>query len=86
MKRICNTKRRIVDVIVFYREKNIQLQLVNPPTMPLEALMIPDNQLIVTPMALTEEQVVMLYFFLFHSPGHTLDIFCSNLAVLVNTV
>ena len=35
-------KWRIVDVIVFYREKNIQLQLV-PPTMPLEALLIPDN-------------------------------------------
>ena len=37
MKRIRNTNDRLVDVIVFYPQKNIKLQPV-APLMPLEAL------------------------------------------------
>ena len=42
MNRIRNTNQRLVDVIAFYRKENIKLQFV-PPSMPLEALLIPDN-------------------------------------------
>ena len=41
MNRIRNTNQRLVDVIVFLK-KNIKLQSV-PPSMSLEALLIPDN-------------------------------------------
>ena len=41
MNKICNTDHRLVEVLVFYR-KNIKLQPV-PPSMPLEALLIPVN-------------------------------------------
>ena len=39
---IRNTNGALVDVIVFYPKKNIKLQPV-PPSMSLEALLIPDN-------------------------------------------
>ena len=42
MNRIRNTNSGLVDVIVFYPKINIKLQPV-PPSMPLEALLIPDN-------------------------------------------
>ena len=42
MKRIRSTNDRLVDVIVFYQQKNIKLQPVTP-LMPLEALLIPVN-------------------------------------------
>ena len=42
MKRIRNTSQRFVEVLVFYRKKNIKLQPVTP-LMPLEALLIPVN-------------------------------------------
>ena len=42
MNRIRNTSRRLVEVLVFYRQKNIKLQPVTP-LMPLEALLIPVN-------------------------------------------
>ena len=37
------------------------------PSVPLEALRISKYKLIVPPMALTDAQVVILYFLLFHS-------------------
>ena len=43
MKRIRYINDRLVDVIVFYPQKNIKLQPV-PPLMPLEALLIQVNQ------------------------------------------
>ena len=43
MNRIRNTSQRLVQVLVFYRKKNIKLQPVTP-LMPLEALLIPVNQ------------------------------------------
>ena len=42
MNRIRNTSQRLVEVLVFYRKKNIKLQPVTP-LMPLEALLIPVN-------------------------------------------
>ena len=42
MSRIRNTSQRLVEVLVFYRKKNIKLQPVTP-LMPLEALLIPVN-------------------------------------------
>ena len=42
MNRIRNTSQRLVEVMVFYRKKNIKLQPVTP-LMPLEALLIPVN-------------------------------------------
>ena len=42
MNRIRNTSQRLVEVLVFYRQKNIKLQPVTP-LMPLEALLIPVN-------------------------------------------
>ena len=42
MNRIRNTSPRLVEVLVFYRKKNIKLQPVTP-LMPLEALLIPVN-------------------------------------------
>ena len=42
MNRIRNTSQRLVEVMVFYRTKNIKLQPVTP-LMPLEALLIPVN-------------------------------------------
>ena len=42
MKRIRSTNDRLVDVIVFYPQKNIKLQPVTP-LMPLEALLIQVN-------------------------------------------
>ena len=42
MNRIRNTSQRLVEVLVFYRKKNIKLQHVTP-LMPLEALLIPVN-------------------------------------------
>ena len=42
MNRISNTSQRLVEVLVFYRKKNIKLQPVTP-LMPLEALLIPVN-------------------------------------------
>ena len=42
MNRIRNTSQRLVEVLVFYRIKNIKLQPVTP-LMPLEALLIPVN-------------------------------------------
>ena len=42
MNRISNTSQRLVEVLVFYRKKNIKLQPVTP-LMPLEALLIPFN-------------------------------------------
>ena len=42
MNRIRNTSQRLVEVLVFYRKKNIKLQPVTP-SMPLEALLIPVN-------------------------------------------
>ena len=54
-------KRQIGRCNCILSQKNIKLQPVTP-LMPLEALLIPVN-LTVTPMALTEAQVVILYFF-----------------------
>ena len=42
MNRIRNTSQRLVEVLVFYRKKNIKLQPVTL-LMPLEALLIPVN-------------------------------------------
>ena len=42
MNRIRNTSQKLVEVLVFYRKKNIKLQPVTP-LMPLEALLIPVN-------------------------------------------
>ena len=42
MNRMRNTSQRLVEVLVFYRKKNIKLQPVTP-LMPLEALLIPVN-------------------------------------------
>ena len=42
MNRIRNTSQRLVEVLVFYRKKNIKLQPVTP-LIPLEALLIPVN-------------------------------------------
>ena len=42
MNRILNTSQRLVEVLVFYRKKNIKLQPVTP-LMPLEALLITVN-------------------------------------------
>ena len=72
MKRIRNTNDRFVEVIVFH-PKNIKLLPV-PPSMPLEAPLIPDN--------LTDSDsdgidggtgCNFIYFFLhIHSPGQTI--------------
>ena len=42
MNRIRNTSQRLVEVLVFYRKKNIKLQPVTP-LMPSEALLIQVN-------------------------------------------
>ena len=42
MNRIRKTSQRLVEVLVFYRKKNIKLQPVTP-LMPLEALLVPVN-------------------------------------------
>ena len=42
MNRIRNTNQRLVDVIVYYRKKNLKQQSV-PSSKPFEALLIPDN-------------------------------------------
>ena len=82
MNRIRNTSQRLVEVLVFYRKKNIKLQPVTP-LMPLEALLIPVN--------LTDSDsyginggtgcnfifllLLLLCFLRVHSPGHTVIYF-----------
>ena len=62
MNRIRNTNQGLVEVLVFYRKKQIKLQPV-PPSMPLEAQLIPDNLTDSDSDGIDGEQVVILYFF-----------------------
>ena len=59
LKRTRNTNDRFIDEIVLYLKKNIKLQPV-PPSVELEALLIPDNLTFNDSDGMTEAQVVIL--------------------------
>ena len=79
MNRIRNTSQRLVEVLVFYRKKNIKLQPVTP-LMPLEALLIPVNPTNSDYDGINGGAGCNFIFFInvflrVHSPGHTVIYF-----------
>ena len=87
MNRIRNTSQRLVEVLVFYRKKNIKLQPVTP-LMPLEALLIPVNPTNSDYDGIIGGTGCNFIFFSFHGffQNHNISILTRNLSTFTRSL